>query len=146
MSKYSVLQADWATDQDQLIAVRRSVFIEEQKVAEELEIDGQDIISQHVKAVAPGGLVIATARLLPSNYIGRMCVLKNYRNQGIGGKMLAFFINYASQHNIESLHLNAQLTALGFYQKYGFIINSEVFIEADIEHVHMTLTLAHSIN
>ncbi len=138
----TIMPACWDTDQQQLIAVRTAVFIQEQQVPAELEMDGQDVNCLHVKAVNSSGLVVGTARLLPTNYIGRMCVLKDFRKLGAGGQMLSYFIDFACQHNFKSLMLNAQISALSFYQHYGFKVDSDVFIEADIEHVHMTLTLA----
>lgn len=124
------------------MAVRRKVFIEEQNVPAELEMDGKDASCQHVKAINEAGIVIGTARLLPSSYVGRMCVLKAFRHQGAGAKMLSWFIEHANRHHYKILKLNAQLSAVTFYQQFGFIKDSDVFMEADIEHVHMTLCLA----
>ena len=134
--------ANWQQDQKELIELRTRVFIEEQKVPPELEIDGLDDICIHLKALTDSGQFIGTSRLLPSHYIGRMCVLKEYRHQGAGSQMLNYFIHHALVRGIPHLMLNAQLTALPFYQQFGFLQDSDVFIEADIEHVHMTLTLA----
>ena len=141
-NKFIIQKAYWSSDQAQLIKVRTQVFVEEQQVPSEIEIDGKDAECSHVKALNSDGEVIGTARLLPTHYIGRMCVLKAYRHLGIGAEMLSYFINYARQNQIPSLKLNAQISALPFYQKFDFICDSEVFIEADIEHVHMTLSLA----
>ncbi|MBT3206384.1 MAG: GNAT family N-acetyltransferase [Gammaproteobacteria bacterium] len=141
-NKFIIQKAHWNSDQVQLINVRTQVFVEEQQVPRDIEIDGKDAECSHVKALNLDGEVIGTARLLPTNYIGRMCVLKAYRHLGIGAEMLSYFINYARQNHIPSLRLNAQISAIAFYQKYGFICDSEVFIEADIEHIHMTLSLA----
>ena len=138
----SIQQADWETDQQQLTHVRTVVFIQEQQVPAELEMDGMDAKCQHVKAINCSGEVVGTARLLPNYYIGRMCVLKDYRNMGIGGLMLNHFIDYARHNKIDVLMLNAQISAQSFYQNFGFIADSDIFMEADIEHVHMTLTLA----
>ena len=144
-SEVKVQLAHWEQDQQQLIMLRTRVFIDEQKVPAELEIDGLDDVCIHLKALNPAGQFIGTSRLLPSHYIGRMCVLKEYRNQGAGSQMLKYFIRHALVRGIPHLMLNAQLTALPFYQAFGFVQDSEVFIEADIAHVHMTLTLAESI-
>jgi len=141
-NKITVKQAHWDTEQEQLLKVRTRVFVEEQQVPSEIEIDGKDADCFHIKALNSENEVIGTARMLPTNYIGRMCVLKEYRQLGIGGQMLSYFISYARQQQIKSLMLNAQITALPFYQKFGFVPDSEVFIEADIEHIHMTLSLA----
>ena len=142
MNDITIQLADWETDHLQLMKVRTRVFIEEQNVPEELEIDGLDAHSFHIKALLPDQKIIATARLLTNNYIGRMCVLKAYRNQGTGGKMLQFLIDFAYQLELAPLQLNAQLSALAFYQHYGFVKDSAVFQEAGIDHVHMTLSLS----
>ena len=141
-TEITISPATWETDHQLLTWVRTLVFIQEQQVPAELEMDGKDANCHHVKAVNSKGKVIGTARLLPNHYIGRMCVLKQYRNKGIGGKMLDYFIKLAHKENIDCLMLNAQITALPFYQQYGFVADSKVFIEADIEHVHMTLSIA----
>ena len=139
-TEIQVRLADWKQDQDQLMAIRSRVFIEEQKVPIEEEIDGLDPDCIHVLA-AIGAQPVGTARMLPTHYIGRMCVLKAHRMQGIGGRMLSYLIDYARQHRIARLQLNAQVTALPFYQKYGFVVDSDLFLDAGIEHKHMILNL-----
>ena len=103
-----------------------------------MEIDGLDPDCLHVKAVSKKGDIIGTARLLPNHYVGRMCVHADYRNRGVGGRMLQYFIDYADAHGFPALMLNAQLSALPFYQKFGFVADSKIFMEADIAHRHMT--------
>ncbi len=102
-NKFIIQKAHWNSDQVHLINVRTQVFVEEQQVPHDIEIDGKDAECSHVKALNSGGEVIGTARLLPTNYIGRMCVLKAYRHLGIGAEMLSYFINYARQNQIPSL-------------------------------------------
>ena len=134
--------ADWQQDQQQLIALRTEVFVDEQKVPVDMEIDGMDPQCLHVKAVDTQGNIVGTARLLPNQYVGRMCVQHSHRNQGVGGSMLQYFIDYARQNRLPALMLNAQTSAQSFYQAYGFKADSKIFIEADIEHIHMTLHLS----
>lgn len=142
MNNICIETADWQTDQQALIGIRTRVFVEEQQIPAELEIDSLDAECLHVKAVNACGDIVGTARLLPSHYIGRMCVLKEYRDQGIGGSMLAYLLDYASCNGFQSVKLHAQISALPFYQRYGFIPDSEIFMEAGIKHQHMTLSLA----
>ena len=142
MTDISIAIADWQSHQHALIEVRRQVFIDEQGVPEELEIDDLDPACLHVKAVIAEAGIIGTARLLPSAYIGRMCVLKAFRGKGAGGLMLSFLIDTARQNNYDYLKLNAQIGAMSFYQRYGFEADSEIFMEAGIKHRHMTLSLA----
>lgn len=141
MNEISIQIADWVEDQVSLIDVRTRVFVDEQKVPVELEVDGLDSDCLHIKAVNSDGEIIGTARLLPSHYIGRMCVLKEYRNLGVGGLMLSFLIDAANTERIKTLMLNAQIDALPFYQRFGFIEDSEIFMDAGIQHKHMTLKL-----
>ena len=136
----SVSFADWEDDQESLMYIRSKVFVEEQQVPMEEEVDGYDPQCVHVIARIDDQTV-GTARLLPNHYIGRMCVLQEYRGLGVGGRMLSFLLEHAREQQIPSLMLNAQLTALPFYRKYGFEADSDTFIEAGIEHKHMTLTL-----
>jgi predicted GNAT family N-acyltransferase len=137
-----IKKADWEVDKDQLIDIRTRVFVEEQKVPVALEIDAEDPLCMHFKALTDSENIVATARLLATHYIGRMCVLKEYRDRGIGQKMLSFIIEMAKAQNYPSLQLNAQISAIPFYAKSGFIADSEIFLEADIEHRHMTLSLS----
>ena len=141
MSEYSIQLADWNEDAESLTALRREVFVGEQKVPIEIEIDDMDDQCQHIKASLDDGRIIATARILPNHYVGRMCVTKEYRQRGIAGAMLEFIIQYARHQNIKSLQLNAQISAQPLYERYGFVADSDIFMEAGIQHRHMSLPL-----
>ena len=140
MGKPVVLKALWADDGDTLMQLRNRVFVEEQKVSAALEVDGKDSECQHVKAIVDG-LIIGTGRLLPNGFIGRMCVLAEYRNRNIGTMMLENLVQQALDRGHQKVLLNAQSYIIPFYQKYGFRIDSDEFIEADIPHRRMTLNL-----
>ena len=140
MGKPVVLKALWADDGDTLMQLRTRVFVEEQKVSAALEIDGKDIECQHVKAIVDG-LVIGTGRLLPNGFIGRMCVLAEYRNRNIGTMMLENLVQQALDRGHQKVLLNAQSYIIPFYQKFGFRIDSDEFIEAGIPHRRMILNL-----
>ena len=140
MGKPVVLKAQWADDSDTLMKLRTRVFVEEQNVSAALEIDGKDSECQHVKAMVDG-LVIGTGRLLPNGFIGRMCVLAEYRNRNIGTMMLENLVQQALDSGHQKVLLNAQSYIIPFYQKYGFRIDSGEFIEAGIPHQRMVLDL-----
>lgn len=140
MGKPVVLKAQWADDSDTLMQLRTRVFVEEQNVSAALEIDGKDSECQHVKAIVDG-LVIGTGRLLPNGFIGRMCVLVEYRNRNIGTMMLENLVQQALDSGHQKVLLNAQSYIIPFYQKFGFRIDSEEFIEAGILHRRMVLNL-----
>ena len=129
--------ADWATDREQLTDIRRLVFVEEQKVPEDMEWDEFDNSSIHFLATQEDQAV-ACARLKPDGQIGRMAVLPLYRNRGIGKRLLHFILQIAEQKHIDRLYLHAQVSAIPFYEKLGFTAGGEVFYEAGIPHREMT--------
>ncbi|MBL7004103.1 MAG: GNAT family N-acetyltransferase [Gammaproteobacteria bacterium] len=130
----------WPKFEEQIRDIRTAVFINEQQVPEELEIDEQDQTCLHIVALIEG-IVVATGRLLDDGHIGRMCVLKGFRNQGIGLTMLELLIDAAEDKGIKEVKVNAQLTALSFYQQVGFHICSDTFVDAGIAHKSMSLYL-----
>jgi predicted GNAT family N-acyltransferase len=141
-AEFSVRRADWHRDAALLGAVRRAVFVEEQRVPEALEWDGRDERCQHVLAMARDGAAIGTGRLLPDGHIGRMAVLKAWRGRGVGGAMLAELIAAARAAGHVRAHLNAQTHALGFYARFGFVAEGPEFDDAGIPHRAMTLALS----
>lgn len=138
---FHIAFADWQTESRQLISVRTQVFVVEQQVPIELEVDEFDPVSQHIKAVSSGNQWLGAARLLPSHVVGRMCVLKPFRRCGIGSAIMQFIIDFARRQAIPSISLNAQISALAFYRRHGFIERGGPFVEAGIEHQQMTLIL-----
>jgi predicted GNAT family N-acyltransferase len=140
MSEIRVETARWPEDSDELVKLRKQVFVVEQKVPASLEIDGMDADCMHVKAMKDNSC-IGTGRLLPNGYIGRMCVLEEYRGQGIGTMMLKNLIDQAVNAGQPQVILNSQSYAIPFYQKNRFTIDSEEFIEAGIPHRRMVRNL-----
>ena len=132
--------ADWEKDQQDLAAIRRQVFIEEQSVPEVLEWDEADKTSTHFLATVDNKAV-ATVRLTVNGQIGRMAVLPEYRNQGIGSRLLGFVIQTAASQGIKQLYLHAQVAAIPFYAKHGFQVNGDVFYEAYIAHREMQMKI-----
>ena len=134
---YTIKAADWDKDKTALSSVRRTVFVEEQKVPEELEWDEFDEISQHVLALDHSGNPIGTGRIKADGQIGRMAVLNDWRNKGVGQSILDELLKLSSQSIHDEIYLHAQLSAIKFYEKSGFIINSDEFIDAGIPHKTM---------
>lgn len=128
--------ADWKNDKKILATIRRLVFIEEQNVPEELEWDEHDDSSTHF-IVTLDDKAIATARLKPDGQIGRMAVLAEYRNQGIGSKLLQFVLQSNASQNLKQFYLHAQVEAIPFYEKQGFTAHGKIFYEANIPHREM---------
>ena len=127
--------------------IRKRVFIEEQGVPGEMELDEFDPVSQHALAYVDT-LCVGTARLVNINshqaQIGRMAVLSPYRKQGIGRALLTRFICLAKEAGTQILTLHAQLDAIPFYEKFGFITEGPIYDEAGIPHRNMILLLSKS--
>lgn len=138
---YAIESAEWAAAGDALRAIRRRVFVEEQNVPEELEWDDEDASSRHVIAVAGGGVPVGTGRLLRDGHIGRMAVLKNWRGMGVGSALMHCLLRLAGEAGHRVVRLHAQIHAVGFYEKHGFVAEGEEFMEAGIPHVVMTRSM-----
>ena len=83
--------------------------------------------------------MVAVARLKPDGQLGRMAVLTEYRNQGIGSALLRFILQDIKNKKPIKIYLHAQVSAINFYKKQGFIEHGEIFYEADIPHRKMLL-------
>jgi YbgC/YbaW family acyl-CoA thioester hydrolase len=126
-------------------ALRRQVFVEEQRVPEELEWDAQDAVALHAVARNRLGQVIATGRLLPTEagvaHIGRMAVHRALRSGGHGAAVLQALEAAARARGDRELALNAQRSAERFYARLGYAPYGEPFVEVDIPHIAMKKAL-----
>lgn len=125
---------DWCDAADDATPLRERVFVVEQGVPIELEMDEFDAVSRHALARTAEGSVIATGRLLPDGHIGRMAVDAGWRDCGVGGAVLEALVQEACARRMTEVILNAQVHAQAFYARHGFIAEGEVFVEAGIEH------------
>jgi predicted GNAT family N-acyltransferase len=106
-----------------------------------MEWDDYDLIAYHLLALDQDHKPIATARLLGNGQIGRMAVLPQWRNRGIGTALLLTLVQHADSVGLQTLFLHAQCSAKAFYAKAGFTPNGDPFMEAGIEHQKMILSL-----
>ena len=137
---FEVRLVAWDEAREALASVRRAVFVVEQNVPEELEWDEADAVSQHALASADG-VPIGTARLLPDGHIGRIAVLRAWRGRGVGAALLTAMIDAARQRGFATVLLNAQVQALDFSRRFGFVAEGDVFPDAGIPHRAMRLEL-----
>lgn len=125
-------------------ALRRVVFILEQGVPETDEVDDRDDTAQHLLARLDGA-PIGTARLLIEGAvgkIGRVCVLKEARGQGVGVALIrAAVALFGGVPGVKKVKLGAQTHAVGFYEALGFQAVGEVYQDAGIPHRDMILSL-----
>lgn len=120
--------------------IRRAVFIDEQNVPSQEEWDGLDPECQHFLAMLDGQPV-GTARLLPGAHIGRVAVLIEARGSGIGVLLMRAAIEAARHAGHSQVALSAQVHALAFYERLGFVAHGDTFMDAGISHREMTLSL-----
>ena len=120
--------------------LRRTVFIEEQNVPKNEEVDGDDPDCDHI-LLTVSDIPVGAARLKYYNdfiKVQRVCVLKNYRGQGIGSKIINFIIRHVEKNDIRSsVRLGSQIHALEFYKRLGFIEFGEEYLDAGILHKDM---------
>jgi len=134
-----VIAIESPADMARAYAIRRRVFIEEQRVPEEIELDADDARAFHALAIADGD-AIGCGRMLNHGEevkIGRMAVLPPFRGTGVGRDILRFLMDRARARGFRKAILHAQLSAEGFYLKEGFTPVGGVFDEAGISHRKM---------
>ena len=120
--------------------VRYTVFVVEQGVPLEIELDEHDAECIHALAF-DGAAAIGTGRLLPDGHLGRMAVLREFRGRGVGSAILAKLVEAAAQRGDREVLLSAQVHALAFYSAHGFSAEGEVYQDAGIAHQTMRRVL-----
>jgi len=130
----------WAAARAEASRIRLKVFVEEQRVPREIEMDDMDAACLHALAWLDGKAV-GTGRLLPDGHIGRMAVLGESRALGVGGAILERLVEEARRQGMREVVLSAQTHAIGFYRRHGFSEEGEVFEEAGIPHQEMRRVL-----
>ena len=128
---------DWYQLQASAAPIRLEVFVHEQRVPIEEEIDALDAACVHAVAFDGQGAAVATGRLLPDGHIGRMAVLKWARGQGLGSAVLEALVNRARHQGFSEVVLSAQTHAKGFYLQHGFIEEGSEYLDANILHILM---------
>jgi len=122
-------------------SIRLRVFVREQGVPKEIELDEEDKTATHFLA-ALDGRPVGTARLIIKRgeaRIGRMAVLKSCRSKGVGKELLKSAVRLARQRGVRKIFLHAQVQVIGFYEKMGFRSVGPAFTEAGIRHRKMVL-------
>lgn len=127
---------------EQALAIRFKVFVDEQGVNPEAEKDQFDSIQSsctHI-LVLHNDIPVGTGRIREKDgfaKIERVCTLKENRGQGVGVQIIEALESVAMEQAYKQAKLNAQIQALPFYERLGYIVISEPFLEEGIEHVTM---------
>jgi predicted GNAT family N-acyltransferase len=143
------MQAVLVTDaaaREAAVQLRKDVFVVEQGVPVEIEIDGRDDEAEHAVVFDPSGdgSVLATARLLTVQgigIVGRVAVRGDKRKTGLGAVVLLAIEDRARELGLPVLELHSQLEAEGFYARLGYEAYGDEYLEAGIPHVSMRKTL-----
>lgn len=124
--------------------VRIEVFVHEQNVPLENELDEFEDVSKHIIGYDDNQRPIATARYRDYNGVAKMervAVLKDYRKQGIGRDLMKYIETIAKNDGFSKAVLNGQIQAQAFYESLGYKAEGDVFLEENIEHITMSKAL-----
>ena len=131
--------ADWEAAQ----AIRFEVFVDEQRVPAEEELDADDAMARHWLAWVDGEPV-GTARAVSKAFgwkIGRVAVRRPYRGRGVGLALMRAILASGREAGVAEARLESQTHALPFYERLGFAAEGPEFLDCGIPHRLMRLSL-----
>lgn len=134
--RIKLIETNWQSHRKELMAIRNHVFIQEQGVPAELEIDEHDEKCQHLLALVDD-VPVGCARLLPDGHFGRLAITRPFRTMGLGKQLLEKLEEMALSQGIHKLEAGAQCDALSFYFGTGFCAQTPFFDDAGIPHIHI---------
>ena len=130
-----------------ILRLRSEVFVVEQNCVF-LDADNKDQVAHHYMCW-DGDELLAYTRLLPAGFayeyvsIGRVVTSPRARKLGIGKLLMRQSINECvNLFNAHIIKIGAQLYLKKFYESFGFIQSSEIYVEDGIDHIEMLLTLS----
>lgn len=135
----TVLLASTPQQRDDAFAVRIAVFVGEQGISRDDELDELDDTAVHCVAYLDGRPVAAGRLVALDGYgkIGRMAVLAHHRGAGLGASVLDALEREGAARGLREFRLSAQLTARGFYERTGYTPDGDVYDEVGIPHIAM---------
>ena len=139
MSNITVKLVETEADMEAAVGVRFRVFVDEQSIPPEEELDEYDAVATHAIALE-GGQAIGTGRVIITDgvaRIGRMAVDLSYRRRGVGGLIMRFLEEEAQAQGATEIVLHAQDYVKAFYAFHGYTEHGDTFMEAGILHVEM---------
>ena len=135
-----IKRVETESELEEAIAVRFRVFVGEQSIPPEEELDEADATATHAIAISDGN-VVGTGRLVWGDdgnaLIGRMAVDAQWRRKGVGGKILKYLEDFAREQGLTRSVLHAQEYVKNFYAGHGYQQHGDTFLEVDIPHVEM---------
>jgi YbgC/YbaW family acyl-CoA thioester hydrolase len=141
----TVRMGTWATLGVDARSIRTDVFIVEQGIPEQMEWDSVDPSCTHAVAYNHFGHPLATGRLIEHvpgvAKIGRMAVCQAARGSGVGRSVLDALMQFARERGYREAVLHAQVSAMPFYSRAGFVARGSVFDDVGIAHIEMVCGL-----
>ncbi|MFD1040693.1 GNAT family N-acetyltransferase [Virgibacillus byunsanensis] len=130
-------------EREQAYQVRTVVFVEEQKVPPEEEVDQHEEEAIHFVGYEDGKPIAASRLRLVESYgkLERICVMKEHRGKSYGSQIIQAMEDEISKNGYKKAKLNAQTHAEDFYQHLGYETISGEFMDAGIPHVTMVKQL-----
>jgi predicted GNAT family N-acyltransferase len=132
---------DWETMRPWAAPIRFTVFVDEQKVPADMELDDWDPQCVHAVAFDANASALGTGRLLPDGHIGRMAVSASARGSGIGSALLMALMQEARRRGHKAAILSAQTHAVPFYRRHGYEVVGAKYLDCGIPHVDMRCAL-----
>ncbi len=137
---YSIAVTQTPAEREACYDIRKAVFVQEQAVPLELEMDEYDDVATHFLLRDPEGTPLATARLLDKHglaKIGRVAVVQEARGRGLGLMLMQYVVEEAQKRGFTEAVLDSQTYAIPFYERLGFTAEGEEFDDASIPHFLM---------
>jgi len=133
VAEIDIVNTSFAENRELIFNIRNTVFVVEQSVPEEIEMDDLDADAQHVLAFLDG-IPVGTGRITAAGRIGRMAVLGECRGRGVGREILIALMHIGRGYPVDRLCLSAQCHAIRFYERMGFVAQGDIYEEAGIPH------------
>lgn len=132
-----------AQQREDAVSVRIAVFVVEQGIPREEELDEHDATAVHCVAYLEGAPIAAGRLVIADGHgkIGRMAVLARHRKLGLGAAVLAALEAEGAARGLRLFKLSAQLSARGFYDRLGYTPVGDVYDEVGIPHIAMVKRL-----
>ena len=140
LDEVAVKLVETEAELEEAIGVRMRVFVIEQAIPAEEELDQEDATATHIIAHCRGRVIGAGRLVLGEDLtarIGRMAVDQPWRRQGVGGRILQYLEAEARSQGMVRASLHAQEYVKGFYAAHGYREHGDLFLEVDIPHIEM---------
>ncbi|MET1253752.1 GNAT family N-acetyltransferase [Aliikangiella maris] len=135
-------RVSWQSAANDIMEIRKKVFVIEQRFPKEVVCDQFDNSSYHLLVTDAEDTPVGCGRLIPNGRVGKIAVLINHRGHGVGTQILNHLINIAQENNIQNLTLNAETDLVHFYDQQQFHIDGPVYMKKGVPFHRMTKKLA----